>query len=227
MTAHFSNSSEAAGDLAEAVSGANPRGPYRNSLKRLFDLVFVLAAGVIIVPVVALVSLLIVVVDGHAPLFFQQRVGRDGRTFWMVKLRSMVPDADRRLAAYLRANATARAEWQRDQKLRRDPRITRVGRFIRKSSLDELPQFWNVLCGDMSVVGPRPMMPAQRDLYPGQAYYRMRPGVTGYWQVGDRHNTSFAARARFDAEYYRDISLPTDMRVILRTLKVVVRGTGC
>lgn len=227
MTAHFSNSSEVAGDLAEAVAVVHPSGAYRNALKRLFDIVFVFAAGIVILPVVVMVSMIIIALDGHSPLFFQQRVGKGGRTFWMVKLRSMVPDADRRLAAYLKVNATARAEWQRDQKLRDDPRITRIGRFIRKTSLDELPQFWNVLCGDMSVVGPRPMMPAQRDLYPGQAYYRMRPGVTGYWQVGDRHNTSFAARARFDAEYFRDISFPTDMRVILRTLAVVVRGTGC
>ena len=122
--------------------------------------------------------------------------------------------------------ARARDEWNRTQKLKNDPRITRVGAIIRKTSLDELPQFWNVLTGDMSVVGPRPMMPQQRDLYPGQAYYALKPGVTGMWQVGDRNNSSFAARARYDADYYRRVSFTTDLGLILRTVRVMVRGTG-
>lgn len=231
MTAHFPNSSNAraelAADMADVIEVTPRHGLYRQGLKRVFDVAFVLGISPLILPIVAILALVIFLADGRGPFFLQQRVGRGGRVFWMVKLRSMVPNADRRLVEHLRSNPEARIEWERDQKLRRDPRITRVGRFIRKCSLDELPQFWNVLLGDMSLVGPRPMLTAQRDLYPGQAYYLMRPGVTGLWQIGDRHNTSFAGRARFDAQYYHCIGLLTDIGIILRTIRVVFRGTGC
>ena len=127
--------------------------------------------------------------------------------FRLWKLRSMVVDADRKLEEYLCANPAARAEWDETQKLKDDPRITAAGRLIRKTSLDELPQLWNVLIGDMSLVGPRPMMPQQAELYPGRDYYRLRPGLTGLWQISDRNATSFAARAAYDAEYSRQMSL--------------------
>jgi lipopolysaccharide/colanic/teichoic acid biosynthesis glycosyltransferase len=145
----------------------------------------------------------------------------------MLKLRSMVADAEARLQAHLDACPKARIEWQVTQKLRRDPRITRIGRIIRKTSLDELPQLWNVLVGEMSIVGPRPMMPSQQSLYPGIAYYAMRPGITGYWQISVRNESSFAERAQFDARYFRDLSFVTDVRIMLRTFGVVMRGTGC
>ena len=108
------------------------------------------------------------------------------------------------------------------------PRVisTKVGRLIRKTSLDELPQLWNVLTGDMSLVGPRPMMPAQAPLYPGQAYYRLRPGLTGYWQISSRNESSFAERAGFDSRYAAELSLRTDVRVLFSTVRVVLRGTG-
>ena len=127
----------------------------------------------------------------------------------------MVIDADQRLAAHLAADPALRAEWDETQKLKNDPRITAVGRLLRKTSLDELPQLWNVLKGDMSLVGPRPMMPEQRALYPGRAYYSMRPGLTGPWQVSDRNETSFAGRAEFDAAYARRMSLRTDLVILL------------
>jgi exopolysaccharide production protein ExoY len=116
----------------------------------------------------------------------------------MWKLRSMVADADDHLARYLRENPEAREEWARHQKLRNDPRITPYGRFLRKLSLDELPQLWNVLKGDMALIGPRPMMPHQRALYHGLAYYAMRPGVSGFWQVSDRNDAEFVSRVYFD-----------------------------
>lgn len=222
MTAHFPNTSDA---ISGIVDYTPQRSFYREVLKRVFDVVFVLAAAVVVVPVVLIIALF-VALDGSNPFYVQRRVGKDGRVFSMVKLRSMVPNADRKLTEYLASNDEAREEWDRSQKLTKDPRITTVGRIIRKSSMDELPQFWNVLVGDMSVVGPRPMMPSQRDLYPGQAYYALKPGVTGLWQVGDRNNTSFAARARFDADYYKRASLVTDLWVIAMTVRVVVRGTG-
>ena len=133
--------------------------------------------------VVMVILVPLIMLDGGSPIYFQKRIGLNGKKFRMWKLRSMVPNADRALAAYLEENPEARAEWDHSQKLRHDPRITRVGLFIRKSSLDELPQLWNVIKGDMSLVGPRPMMMSQRRMYPGTAYYALRPGITGFWQI--------------------------------------------
>ena len=164
--------------------------------------------------------------DGRSPFYAQERVGKNGRTFRMWKLRSMVPGADKLLEEHLAANPKARAEWDAHQKLSKDPRITKVGRMLRSSSLDELPQFFNVLTGDMSVVGPRPMMPNQCYLYPGTEYYAMRPGITGFWQISVRNESSFRERTEFDRSYYRQLSLGTDAGVILKTLNVVLRGTG-
>jgi lipopolysaccharide/colanic/teichoic acid biosynthesis glycosyltransferase len=144
----------------------------------------------------------------------------------MWKLRTMVRGAEAVLASHLAADASARAEWAVRQKLADDPRITRIGRFLRRTSLDELPQLWNVLRGDMSLVGPRPMLPDQRALYPGQAYYRLRPGVTGPWQVSDRNRSAFADRARFDTAYEAEMSFGHDLGLIAATFGVVMRGTG-
>ena len=130
------------------------------------------------------------------------------------------------MAGYLDGNPAAKAEWDATQKLKDDPRITPFGRFLRRSSLDELPQLWNVLTGDMSLVGPRPMMPCQQGLYPGDAYYLMRPGITGYWQTAGRNRTTFAARAAFDAAYEAHVTLHTDVQILVRTVAVVLRGTG-
>ena len=203
-----------------------PVGPYRRLFKRLLDLTLVLLAAPFIVPLVAMLALL-VARDGGKPFYTQERVGKGGRVFRMWKLRSMVVDADARMAAYLAANPAAREEWEINQKLTNDPRVTVFGAILRKTSLDELPQLWNVFIGDMSLVGPRPMMVNQRHLYPSAAYYRMRPGITGYWQTAGRHRTSFAARAGFDAAYEKDISLATDVGLLFRTVGVVVKGTGC
>lgn len=201
------------------------RGVYRNFGKRCLDLAFVLAMAPVVLPFVTLLAL-IVARDGGSPFFSQMRIGKDGRAYRMWKLRSMVCDADARLDSHLRDDPTARDEWDRTQKLRNDPRITRFGRILRKSSLDELPQLWNVLVGDMSLVGPRPMLPSQQPLYPGSAYYRLRPGITGMWQVSSRNNSEFVERAAFDQEYERRLSLGTDLRLILATLAVVLQGTG-
>lgn len=212
-------------DVAEVVEFKSPELFYRNNVKRLFDILFVLASLPVVLPVVAIFALL-VALDGGNPFFVQQRVGKDGRVFSMIKIRSMVVDAESRLLEYLTSNEDAKLEWEEKQKLTNDPRITLVGRIIRKTSIDELPQFFNVLLGSMSVVGPRPMMPSQREMYPGQAYYALKPGVTGFWQIGDRHATSFADRARYDSDYYSAMSLRTDIAVVLKTVKVVFRGTG-
>lgn len=198
---------------------------YRNGGKRLLDLLLVFLGGILVVPVMAMIALL-VKRDGGSVLYKQQRVGLNGREFTFWKFRSMVPNADEILQEYLRTNPAAAQEWKVTQKLRNDPRITPIGQFIRKTSLDELPQLWNVVVGDMSLVGPRPMMPTQRDLYPGTEYYALRPGLTGYWQVSKRNDVSFASRAQFDAAYYRELSLGTDVKTLAQTVGVVLRGSG-
>ncbi len=198
---------------------------YRRVLKRWVDVALVVLVAPFIVPVV-LVLALVLKLTGHSPFFFQDRVGKDGRIFKLWKLRTMVPDADARLRAYLQSDANVRQEWETFQKLARDPRITEFGQFLRKSSLDELPQLWNVLVGDMSLVGPRPMMVDQQDLYPGSAYYALRPGLTGTWQISERNHSTFAQRAEFDAEYERSLTFIRDLKILLATVGVVLRATG-
>ncbi len=194
-------------------------------MKRPLDVLAVLLAAPIVVPVVLILAL-VIWWHGDKPFYTQQRVGRSGRSFRLWKMRTMVENADKHLEDYLAANPEAKAEWDLTQKLKRDPRITSTGHFLRKTSLDELPQLWNVLRGDMSIVGPRPMMIEQAQLYPGADYYHLRPGVTGLWQISDRNNSSFAARANFDAEYAAKLSLHGDLGIISKTVGVVFRCTG-
>ena len=212
------------GSYIEATDGFSKL--YRRFGKRIFDVVLVLLAAPFVVPLVLLIALL-VSLDGHNPFYVQNRVGRHGRIFRIYKLRTMIPNAKASLSAYLARNSEARQEWEINQKLRHDPRVTRLGQFLRNTSLDELPQLLNVLKGDMSLVGPRPMMIEQMPLYPDQAYYLLRPGISGAWQVSDRNGSSFAARATFDSHYNREMSFWLDLTIIVRTLLVVLRGTGC
>ena len=207
------------------VNIAARSGLYRNYVKRLFDVAAVVASGLVVGPLILFLALL-VAADGSNPFYWNERVGRRGRNFRMLKLRTMVPDADKMLEDYLSRNAEARLEWNSTQKLKSDPRITRVGRFLRKTSLDELPQLWNVLTGDMSLVGPRPMMPSQRPLYHGLAYYSLRPGITGIWQVSDRNESAFSKRAEYDSEYDEKLTFRMDMWLLWSTVRVVLKGTG-
>ena len=198
---------------------------YRDSGKRWLDTALVLLALPALFPLMV-VLVVLVAWDGGRPFYWQKRLGEGGRIFWMLKLRTMVPDAEARLAEHLARDPAARAEWNKRQKLFNDPRITHIGHFLRRASLDELPQLWNVVKGDMSLVGPRPMMPGQCDLYPGTAYYRLRPGVTGFWQITARNQSSFAGRAHYDAAYEQRVSLRTDLVVLVRTARVVLRCSG-
>lgn len=212
-------------EISRPVPFATGRYLYRHVFKRALDLALVaIAALPVLMVVMPLAAILLV--TGGSPFFVQERVGRDGRIFRMWKLRSMVPDAEARLAAHLATDSAAHAEWDAFQKLNADPRITRFGRFLRKTSLDELPQLWNVLRGEMSIVGPRPMLPDQQDRYPGTEYYALRPGLTGPWQVSSRNASSFADRAIFDRQYFHDLSLTTDLALILRTFRVLLTATG-
>lgn len=226
MTVHFHDISEQVDLSAAGGVGIKERGGvYRSVVKRGLDLALVIVTLPISLPIVLLFAGL-VALDGHNPFYRQDRVGRNGRVFRIWKLRSMVPDADARLAAYLSGNAAAKSEWDRTQKLKKDPRITAVGRFIRRSSIDELPQLFNVLSGDMSLVGPRPMMVSQTSLYPGTTYFRMRPGITGMWQISVRNDSSFGDRAVHDTRYYEQMSLATDLAILTSTVGVVFRCTG-
>ena len=213
------------GTSAGTVTIRQQTGLYRNVFKRAVDILAVLLSGIVVLPVIFILSVA-VALDGSSPFFWNDRVGRSGRTFRMLKLRTMVPDAERMLEEYLSKNAEARLEWNSTQKLKSDPRITRIGRLLRKTSMDELPQLWNVLIGDMSLVGPRPMMPSQRSLYSGTAYYYLRPGITGPWQVSVRNESEFSQRVAFDTAYYHELSLKTDIRLLLATVRVVLKGTG-
>ncbi|WP_256369778.1 sugar transferase [Tropicimonas sp. IMCC6043] len=193
--------------------------------KRAFDLLLVFLAMPLLLSLIGVLAIL-VAMDGGNPFFLQRRVGRNGRVFRMIKLRTMVPDAERCLQSHLDASPEAQSEWDRFQKLSGDPRVTAIGQVLRRTSLDELPQFFNVLAGDMSLVGPRPMLAEQAGLYPGRAYYRMRPGITGPWQVSDRNAVSFADRAKYDLMYYRSQSLLSDLGYLFRTIWTVCRMSG-
>ncbi len=221
-----SHGNSIAADKAIHSKGLRVAGLYQNLGKRCLDLFLILLSLPVILPVIGLCALALLF-EGGNPFYTQERLGRNGKRFRILKLRTMVPDADARLEAYLRNDPALRHEWETTQKLKQDPRITRVGRLLRVTSLDELPQLWNVIRGDMSLVGPRPMMPDQLPLYGDpRDYFALRPGLTGLWQVSARNETTFAFRASLDANYRRDIGFRTDLGLILRTFGVVLRGTG-
>jgi lipopolysaccharide/colanic/teichoic acid biosynthesis glycosyltransferase len=176
-----------------------------------------------------LIIALCVFVSDPGPIFFaQRRIGRSGKTFRCLKFRTMAVDAEERLAALLSSNANARAEWARDHKLRNDPRIVGIGRFLRKSSLDELPQLFNVLLGDMSLVGPRPIVPAEATKYGRYIdhYCRVKPGITGLWQISGRNNTSYRRRVAFDVTYSRSRSVMLNIKILAFTVPSVLRAQG-
>jgi len=166
---------------------------------------------------------------GGSPIFFGHwRVGRDGRLFRCLKFRTMRVDAEQALARLLATDPAARAEWQRDQKLAHDPRITPIGRILRKTSLDELPQLLNVLRGDMCFVGPRPVTPAELMRYGAVRwhYVSVTPGITGLWQVSGRNRTTYDERVALDKHYVETRSLWGDLRILARTVRVVLTGHG-
>lgn len=226
MTRSFASDSFDTRRAARAVAGqARAGGLYDRGIKRALDILLVLASAPFSLPLILLVAAL-AALDGHNPFFLQTRLGRGGGRFRMIKIRTMVPDAEARLQALLAADPDAAREWAAYQKLRRDPRIAPLGRVLRAASLDELPQLMNVLAGHMSLVGPRPMLPEQRALYPGTAYEGLRPGLTGLWQTEARNHATFAERARFDSSYAASLSLATDMRILARTVRAVVQLPG-
>ena len=196
-------------------------------VKRSFDIVASSALIIFLAPMFAFFSWKIRRTDGAA-IFGHERVGRDGKAFRCLKFRTMVSNADKVLEELLARDPEAQAEWNRDFKLKNDPRVTAIGRFLRETSLDELPQLWNVIKGEMSLVGPRPVVVDELARYGDQAgyYLETRPGMTGLWQVSGRNNTGYDDRVALDCWYVRNWSLWHDMVILLRTIRVVLAREG-
>lgn len=196
-------------------------------IKIFLDIFVVSIALIVISPIILLISVLIIL-DGGSVLFAHKRAGIEGREFSCLKFRTMVVNADEILQEHLRQNPEALAEWQATRKLKNDPRVTKVGKFLRNASLDELPQFFNVLIGDMSLVGARPIT-ADEVAHYGQEinyYYKMRPGITGLWQVSGRNNLSYAQRVDLDSWYVQNWSLWRDIVILCKTIPAVIRRDG-
>jgi exopolysaccharide production protein ExoY len=208
------------------VDSRDPRHPPLPMQRALDCLICLLAAPLALLAGVVITFL--TRLDGGPAFYSQRRIGLGGRSFDCLKFRSMVPDAEERLEQLLASSPAARAEWDRYQKLAEDPRITRLGKLIRAFSLDELPQLINVWRGDMSIVGPRPIMADQIALYGEnfQDYCMLRPGITGLWQIAGRNNCTFAERVNLDMEYARTWSVLNDLRIIILTVPAVLARKG-
>lgn len=196
--------------------------------KLVFDKLFAAFALFTLAPVILAIAVANRLGD-NGPVFYKhKRIGQNGKPFYCIKFRSMRVDSAEVLAELLATDPVARAEWERDQKLTNDPRIHPVGRFLRKTSLDELPQFWNVLRGDMSIVGPRPIIEDEAKRYGRHFadYCAVRPGITGAWQVGGRNLVSYDERVALDVDYVRNATLFDDFRIVLRTFAVVLTQEG-
>jgi exopolysaccharide production protein ExoY len=196
--------------------------------KRAFDLLFSVGALLFFAPFMLAVAAAILLRERGPVFYAQERIGHGGRPFRCLKFRTMVRDADAQLAALLARDPAARAEWEATRKLTHDPRISCIGNVLRKTSLDELPQFLNVLRGQMSVVGPRPIVAEEAEFYRDDflAYKAVRPGITGIWQVSGRSNTTYAERVAMDVHYVAHQSLWLDIGIVARTVSAVVLQVG-
>lgn len=196
--------------------------------KRIFDLVVSALAIIILAPLMIAIYLLIVITDGGPAVIKHSRLGAYGAVFPCLKFRTMVVDAAAVLERHLEADPAAREEWQQNQKLKNDPRITTVGAILRKTSLDELPQLFNVLWGHMSLVGPRPITSAEVQRYSKSMHFydQTRPGITGLWQVSGRNRVSYAQRVKLDEEYVTNWSFKRDIVILLKTVVCVVTMDG-
>jgi len=198
-----------------------------NLLTRLFDIAMASALTTVFLPII-LITVATLLLSKGPVIFHQDRLGYGGRAFRVYKFRTMIPDAQKVLAEILAKNPALKAEWERDYKLKKDPRVTWIGRLLRRTSLDELPQLWNIFKGDMSIVGPRPIEPFEIARYGRFArhYYAQRPGLTGLWQVSGRSDTSYQRRVILDTYYSKKKSLLLDVKIIARTVRVVLFGSG-
>lgn len=197
--------------------------------KRFFDILGALVGTIILIPLTIIIYIANLISKDNGPLFYcQERIGKDGKIFKMYKYRSMVVGADEKLQEYLEENEEAKKEYREYKKLKKDPRVTKVGEFIRRTSLDEFPQFINVLKGDMSLVGPRPYLPREKDemgiYYP--YIVKLKPGITGFWQIAGRSDVTFKDRLNMDYNYTQVQSLKLDIKLLLKTIINVVKKEG-
>ena len=198
-------------------------------VKRLIDILGGIFGTIVLIPLTIGIAIANLICKDNGPIFYSQyRMGKNGKLFKMYKYRSMVVGADEKLKKYLEENENARKEYKKYKKLKHDPRVTKVGEFIRKTSLDEFPQFINVLKGDMSLVGPRPYLEREKEDMNG--YYKYittcKPGLTGLWQISGRNDVDFATRIDLDMQYYYNHSLKGDIKILFKTAMKLVKREG-
>jgi len=202
--------------------------PTYQRLKRIADIVLVLTVIPLALPLLGVVLILVCLDSPGKSIFQQERVGRSGKIYKVWKVRTMVENAEQVLDDFLMGHPDLRPEWERTRKLKHDPRVTRVGRLLRHASVDELPQLWNVLKGEMTFVGPRPILPEEIEEYGSSynLYIQVFPGLTGLWQVLGRNDLEFQQRVRLDEEYILNWSIRMDIAILIQTVKVVITGYG-
>lgn len=198
------------------------------TIKRVFDFIMSLVSLIVLSPVFLLIIIAIRIDSKGKAIFKQKRIGKNGKPIYIYKFRSMILNAEDELERLMREDSKIREEYKVNKKLKNDPRVTKLGNMLRKSSLDELPQLLNILKGDMSFVGPRPYL--YREMEDMQPYYEriieMQPGLTGLWQVSGRSDVSFAHRLKLDNRYYHIRNLKTDIKILFMTFKVVIIRKG-
>lgn len=216
----------ASSPLFETIAAVTP--PLGGVSKRSLDIVIALTALILFSPIFLMIAVLVKATDGGKIFYGHRRIGHNGQSFRCLKFRTMVENGDKVLADYLKNNPEAYEEWRTTRKLQHDPRITIVGTVLRKLSLDELPQLFNILRGEMSIVGPRPVVEDELEMYQANAsyYLQTRPGLTGLWQVSGRNDVSYESRVAMDTHYVQNWSLLTDMLIILRTVPAVCLSRG-
>lgn len=200
-----------------------------NIIKRTIDIIAGIMGVIILLPLSVCVYIVNCIFGDKGPIFYTQtRIGKDGKEFKMYKYRSMVVGADEKLHKYLEENEEAKIEYKKYKKLKYDPRITKIGKFIRKTSIDEFPQFINILKGEMSLVGPRPYLPREKEDVNGYLKYitSIKPGLTGLWQTNGRSGVTFVDRLQMDMDYYYSHTLKTDVKIVIKTFLKLIRREG-
>lgn len=219
---------DASREVFEQLKPSSTKGPLYFFMKRALDIVLASTLLILFLPFLLVISFLIFAHDRGSPIFSQERIGLYGRKFKCLKIRTMIVNAQNELDRVLATDPQAAAEWKRDQKLRNDPRITKVGKFLRKTSLDELPQLINIIKGDMSFIGPRPIVTSEVKKY-GRffGYYTsVKPGISGLWQISGRNNTTYDERVALDVKYAKRKSFRFDLWIMLKTVPVVLLSRG-
>ena len=199
------------------------------AIKRIIDIIGAIIGSILILPLMICIAIANIIINDSGPIFYtQSRIGKDGKKFKMYKFRSMVVGADEILEEYLKNNSQAKAEYEINKKLKNDPRITKVGNFIRKTSIDEFPQFINVLKGEMSLVGPRPYLPKEeKDIGTYLEYITpVKPGITGFWQISGRNELTFKERLELDKQYFEKRSISMDLKIMFKTILKVFNKEG-